>query len=178
MNTLTIRHTKLEDIQRLQQIFATARQFMHETGNPDQWAPDYPNIELLQQDIESGDSYVIEAMSDESADNSDSTIVATFVLRGGIDPTYNTIYEGQWLNDAPYVTIHRVASSQQVKGVFKAVMRFALEAYDNIRIDTHRDNLVMQQAISKAGFKYCGVIHCWNGTDRLAYQFTSATVLQ
>ena len=170
MKSLTIRHTQKEDITQLQDIFATARQFMLETGNPNQWAPDYPSTQLLIEDIESSDSYVIETMSDESADNSTSAIVATFVLRGGIDPTYNTIYEGQWLNDAPYATIHRVASNQQVRGVFKAVMRFALQAYDNIRIDTHRDNLVMQQAIIKAGFRYCGVIHCWNGTDRLAYQ--------
>ncbi len=170
MKSLNIRHTQKEDITQLQDIFATARQFMLETGNPNQWAPDYPSTQLLIEDIESGDSYVIETVSDESADNSTSAIVATFVLRGGIDPTYNTIYEGQWLNDAPYATIHRVASSQQVRGVFKAVMRFALQAYDNIRIDTHRDNLVMQQAIIKAGFRYCGVIHCWNGTDRLAYQ--------
>ena len=50
-------------------------------------------------------------------------------------------------------------------------MEFALHHYDTIRIDTHRDNKVMQNAIAKAGFEYCGIIHCWNGDERLAYQF-------
>lgn len=30
----------------------------------------------------------------------------------------------------------------------------------------------MQNAIAKEGFIYCGLIHCWNGDERLAYQFT------
>lgn len=29
----------------------------------------------------------------------------------------------------------------------------------------------MQAAILKEGFSYCGVIRCWNGTERLAYQY-------
>lgn len=51
-------------------------------------------------------------------------------------------------------------------------MEFALQRYDNIRIDTHRDNLVMQRAVRKEGFRYCGIIYCWSGDDRLAYQYT------
>ena len=49
-------------------------------------------------------------------------------------------------------------------------MEFAMNRYNSIRIDTHRDNTVMQRAIVKAGFTYCGIIHCWNGSERLAYQ--------
>lgn len=161
-NTI-IRQSSLEDILQLQELFANARKFMTETGNPGQWAATYPSEELLKKDIDSGDSYVI---------IQDNNIVATFVLRGGIDPTYNTIYDGQWLNDDPYATIHRVASSGKVKGILHLSMQFALHHYRNIRIDTHRDNKVMQNAIAKEGFKYCGVIHCWNGDERLAYQFT------
>lgn len=29
----------------------------------------------------------------------------------------------------------------------------------------------MQAAILKEEFRYCGVIRCWNGTERLAYQY-------
>lgn len=50
-------------------------------------------------------------------------------------------------------------------------MQFALLDYNNIRIDTHRDNHVMRNAIAKEGFAYCGIIHCWNGDERVAYQF-------
>ena len=44
--------------------------------------------------------------------------------------------------------------------------------YGNIRIDTHRDNLVMQHLLADEGFSYCGVIHCWSGDERLAFQLT------
>lgn len=161
-NEMTIRRSRISDIGRLHEIFAIARRFMVETGNPHQWAEDYPSEELLKKDIESGDNYVC---------ISGKRIVATFVLRESIDPTYNVIYDGAWLNDKPYATIHRIASSGEVKGVFSSALRFALQRYDSIRIDTHADNRVMQSAIAKAGFSYCGIIHCWNGSERLAYQF-------
>ena len=160
---VSIRHTRVEDIPRLQALFSHARSFMLETGNPSQWTAAYPSEELLRKDIGSRDSYVVE---DEK-----QTVIATFVLRGGVDPTYDVIYEGRWLNDAPYATIHRIASDGTRKGILHLAMQFALLDYRNIRIDTHRDNQVMRNAITKEGFVYCGVIHCWNGDERVAYQF-------
>ena len=160
---MEIRLTTAADIPRLMQVFAIARKFMRDTGNPNQWADDYPGEAFLRSDIERGDSYVCV---------SEGRIVATFVLRGGIDPTYNIIYEGAWPNDNPYATIHRIASSGEVKGIFRAVMQFASQKYSTIRIDTHRDNHVMQSILSKEGFAYCGIIHCWNGDERLAYMRT------
>lgn len=159
---MTIRKSTLEDIPRMLEIFAIARRFMAETGNPNQWADSYPSVQQLTDDINSGDSYV--CLYDEK-------MVATFVLRGGNDPTYDKIYDGAWQNANPYATIHRIASSGEVKGIFHVAMEYALQHYDTIRIDTHRDNKVMQNAIVKAGFKYCGIIHCWNGDERLAYQY-------
>lgn len=159
---MTIRNATLDDIPRMREIFAIARRFMAATGNPNQWADTYPSLEQLQDDINSGDSYVcLEA----------DRVVATFVLRGGDDPTYDVIYQGSWKNDNPYATIHRIASSGEVQGIFTHAMMFALLHYSTIRIDTHRDNKVMQKAILKAGFIYCGIIHCWNGDERLAYQY-------
>ena len=160
---IVIRKSTVEDILALQGIFAQARKFMAETGNPNQWADGYPSAELLQEDVSSGDSYVVQK---------GNAVVATFVLRGGNDLTYDVIYEGAWQNDCPYATIHRIASNGQVKGILHLAVTFALQTYDSIRIDTHRDNQVMQNAIRKEGFAYCGIIRCWNGSERLAYQFT------
>ena len=162
---LSIRKSAPEDIPEMLEIFAAARRFMAGTGNPDQWSEDYPGEELLKSDIASGDSHVI---------LSEGRIVATFVLRPGNDPTYDIIHDGNWPNDLPYATIHRIASRGERKGMLHAAMQYALERYSAIRIDTHRDNTVMRNAIAKEGFKYCGIIHCWNGTERLAYQFTKA----
>lgn len=162
---LTIRKTTISDLPRLKEIFAYARQFMKATNNPNQWADNYPSEELLREDIESGDSYVCVV---------EGKTVATFLLRGGVDPTYNEIAGEGWLNDEPYGTIHRIASDGSVKGILHTAVLFALQQYSNIRIDTHRDNVVMQKSITKEGFKYCGVIRCWSGSERNAYHLVSA----
>lgn len=159
---MTIRKATVVDIPRMMEIFAIARRFMAETGNPNQWAESYPSVEQLTADIESGDSFVCLA---------EGRIVATFVLRGGNDPTYDKIYDGAWKNDRPYATIHRIASSGEVRGIFRMAMDFALRNYSTIRIDTHRDNRVMRSALEGFGFEYCGIIHCWNGDERLAFQY-------
>lgn len=159
---MTIRQSTLADMPHMMEIFAIARNIMAETGNPNQWAPNYPSVEQLTDDINRGDSFLC-------LENGKAT--ATFVLRGGNDPTYDVIYDGAWLNDKPYATIHRIASNGEVKGIFRKTMEYALSHYDTLRIDTHRDNKVMQHAIEKAGFIYCGIIHCWNGDERLAYQY-------
>lgn len=160
---MTIRPAILSDMPQMQEIFAIARQFMIASGNPNQWGDGYPSDEFLRRDIESGDSYVC---------MENGEIVATFLLRGGDDPTYARIKDGAWLNNEPYATIHRIAGNGKVKGVLHAAMELALQQYDNIRIDTHRDNLVMQRAVQKEGFRYCGIIYCWSGDERLAYQYT------
>lgn len=160
-NIPTIRKSTLADIQHIQQIFDIAHKFMAATGNPHQWAGGYPSTELLHNDIESGNSYVVIL---------GNRTVGTFVLRGGADPTYGVIYDGMWPNNHPYATIHRIASNGEIKGIMHLATQFALLTYHTIRIDTHRDNRVMQNAILKEGFKYCGIIRCWNGSERLAYQ--------
>lgn len=163
MENIVIRTSTIEDLARLKQIFSVARDYMSKTGNPTQWTDGYPCDDLIMNDIENGDSYVI---------IHDSSIVATFVLRPGIDPTYKIIYDGAWLNDNPYATIHRIASSGEIKGVFHLAMDFAKQKYSDVRIDTHSDNKVMQHAIMREGFKYCGIIHCWNGDERLAFHYS------
>ena len=145
---LSIRKSAPEDIPEMLEIFAAARRFMAGTGNPDQWSEDYPGEELLKSDIASGDSHVI---------LSEGRIVATFVLRPGNDPTYDIIHDGNWPNDLPYATIHRIASRGERKGMLHAAMQYALERYRAIRIDTHRDNTVMRNAIAKEGFNAIGL---------------------
>ena len=47
-----------------------------------------------------------------------------------------------------------------------------LWAVGNLKIDTHRDNVVMQNMLKKNGFQSCGIIHVQDGSERLAYQKT------
>ena len=49
-------------------------------------------------------------------------------------------------------------------------MDYAFSRSDSIKIDTHKDNAVMQHQLEKYGFKRCGIIFLENGEDRIAYQ--------
>ena len=87
-----------------------------------------------------------------------------------IDPTYVTIYQGQWRNDAPYGVTHRICVAAHQRGVASFCLNWCFEQCGNLKIDTHRDNTVMQNLLQKNGFVYCGIIHLANGAERLAYQ--------
>lgn len=79
--------------------------------------------------------------------NEQGELVGTFCYIEGIDPTYLKIYEGEWLNDEPYAVIHRMASNGKQKGISTECLKWAFAHCDNIRIDTHRDNIVMQNLL-------------------------------
>ena len=40
----------------------------------------------------------------------------------------------------------------------------------NLKIDTHENNVVMQNLLKKNGFTYCGRIYVDDGGERLAFQ--------
>lgn len=50
------------------------------------------------------------------------------------------------------------------------ILDYGFSVADNIRIDTHRSNTLMQRALAHAGFSYRGIIFLPNGDERLAYQ--------
>ena len=150
------------DAEGIMQVFSAAKAIMVSTGNANQWREGYPSLEVVGSDIERNGSYVIEQ---------DGWIVAYFAFLASPDPTYATIYDGEWLDDTlPYHVIHRIASYPDVHGVFDSIIDFCAATEPNLRIDTHRDNSIMQHVIAKHGFTYCGIIHIASGDERLAYQ--------
>lgn len=161
---LKIRKTKEKDTCAVLNIYDSARRFMRSYGNLTQWSDEYPGIESLQEDMKRGISYVGEDNKGE--------IVLTFVLLFGEEPTYLKIYDGEWLNHHPYATIHRLATNGRYPRMAKAAIDFGFKLINNIRIDTHPDNLPMQRAIEREGFSKCGIIICRDGTPRIAYQKT------
>jgi len=158
---MTIRDSRYEDIPRMLELFDAARGIMRSDGNMTQWLPGYPSEDLLRSEIEKGYSHIIE---------DDGKVVAVFSFIIGRDPTYSWI-NGAWLDDeAPYGTIHRIASTPDSHGVAKALFDWCGRQIPVLRIDTHKDNRIMQKCILKAGFTYCGIIHIADGSERLAYQ--------
>lgn len=159
---LEIRHTTEADIARILQIFDAARRFMVSVGNTTQWQNGYPNSSVVRSDMEKGNSYV--------CCTADGTVVATFCFAPSPDPTYATIYDGHWLNDAPYHVIHRMASDGSVRGVGDVIIAWCRQRDENLRVDTHADNRVMQRLAERNGFVWCGIIHLADGSPRIAYQ--------
>ena len=155
-----IRLAKQEDIPRLLEIYAKARDFMRQSGNPTQWGGNYPGEDGLREDIRLGRLYGLEGPEG---------LCACFMLAPGPDITYDQIFHGAWASDLPYGVIHRVASDGTRRGVLHRCVAFAGERFPYLRIDTHRDNLPMQRALSREGFVYRGIIHTRDGTPRMAY---------
>ena len=158
-----IRTARPSDWQDILDIYAIARRFMKENGNPTQWGDSFPPEELIREDIRLGRNYVCEV---------DGRVQAVFALVPGEDPTYQVI-QGAWLNDRPYCTIHRVASRGEVKGIASRILAWCLNRCGNIRIDTHDDNMPMQRVLEKNGFHKCGRIWIEDGTPRIAFQKTA-----
>jgi len=162
---MLIRKSTPNDLPRMLEIYAFARKFMAEHGNPNQWGPtNWPPVEVLEQDIKDGDSYVcVEA----------GKVVATFYYTQGkdIEPTYRVIENGNWKGSDTYGVIHRIASDGSVRGIGKFCIDWVYERCGHIRIDTHTDNVVMQSMLEKNGFEKCGIIYVVEDNyPRLAYE--------
>lgn len=158
-----IRKASREDLPRILTIYTQARKFMAETGNPNQWKNTHPPKQMLQEDIQAGNLYVI-TESEE--------IHGVFAFLLGEDPTYGLIEDGHWLSDAPYGTIHRIAGDGS-GGILHACVNYCLRTISHLRIDTHEENRVMQGAIRKEGFQRCGIIYLADGSPRIAYALTA-----
>lgn len=162
---MEIRHSTEEDFQQIMKIYEYARHFMAEHGNPNQWGPtNWPPEELIHSDIATGNSYVC---------TYEDKIVATFFFNQGkdIEPTYDTIEDGSWLDDSPYAVIHRLAGDGSVKGIGSFCIKWALSQCPHLRMDTHGDNIVMQNLLQKNGLTHCGTIYVEEDSyPRLAYE--------
>lgn len=160
---MKIRKATIEDLPKMREIFNYGRELQIQTGNPNQWEEGYPSKNLMMEDMEKGAAHVCESDQGE--------IMAVLSVFTEPDPTYYEI-EGQWLNDEPYTTIHRIATSGVVKGVGQYCLQWVQERSENVRIDTHKDNAPMKYVLEKLGFAYCGVIYLDNGDPRDAYHYT------
>lgn len=164
---MEIRKTRLEDLNTVMVLYAHARAFMAEHGNPNQWGPTcWPPEDLIRQDIARGKSYVC---------LSEGRIVGVFYFDQGpdIEPTYAQIEDGAWRDQSPYGVVHRIASDGTQRGTGAFCITWAYGQCGHLRIDTHGDNRVMQGLLAKLGFVHCGTIHVREDNDpRLAYEKT------
>ena len=157
-----IREARPNDMADIMKVIDAAKKIMRQSGNIHQWGEGYPSEKVIAEDMDKNGGLVIVDKN---------KIVGYFAFLPSPEPTYARIYEGKWLDDErPYHVIHRIASYPDVHGIFNSIMDYCFSHDTNIRIDTHRDNKIMQHNITKYGFSYCGIIYLASGDERLAYQ--------
>ena len=105
-----IRKARTDDFNIIMDIYHAAQDFMIESGNPNQWGHFYPSEDLVKEDIANAISYLI---------YDDNNPHGVFVLIGGLEPTYQYIENGSWLNDDDYITLHRIASLTKTMSLCK-----------------------------------------------------------
>lgn len=158
-----IRRATEADLEGIMEIYGIAQDYMICSGNPDQWGRVYPPIELIKEDIEKG---ICHTICDFEG------IHGVFALLTEPEPTYTHIEGGSWLNDEPYLTVHRVAGDGKTHGIFSCIAGHCKSLSDNVRVDTHSKNLTMQRQVEKNGFVRCGIIYVRDGSPRIAYHWT------
>lgn len=155
-----IRKASPAELPAVQQIFQRAREYMRANGNLRQWTNGYPQEEVILQDLNAGVCHVCEEAGQ---------ILGVFSYFSGPDPTYGHIEDGAWPDDRPYGVIHRIAVTAHRKGVASFCYAWALSQCPVLRIDTHEDNIPMQNSLQKNGFTRCGIIYLANGDPRIAF---------
>ncbi len=152
-----------KDEQVVLDILQKGRQTMEDQGNKSQWTDTYPGLKDVREDMKRNSLYKL---------TFDGEIEAVFSLIEGEDPTYREIYGGSWLNNKPYVTIHRIASRGRRKNLLDEILSWSQEAFDNIRIDTHEDNTIMKHILKKNNFVECGYIRVKDKSKRIAFHWS------
>ena len=166
---MLIRKSCAADLPSLMPIFEEARGTIAALGI-DQWQNGYPSEQVVLADIEKGRSYLSEF---------DGKICGTFAMIDDGEPTYDKIYDGEWLTGESdsYIAIHRVAISvaSRGSGLSGKIIAYAEEfakglGRKSLRIDTHRGNVVMRRMLEKHGFAHKGTIYLQNADPRVAYE--------
>lgn len=164
---MEFRKSELEDIADIMCIINKAKITLKEAGI-NQWQTGYPNEEVIREDIIRSESCVALI---------DNQIVGTIAITFSKEHHYDTLRGGEWKNkDGTYAVIHRIAIDNDYKG--KGIAGFLIsqaevlgkDLIQSIRIDTHENNIPMQNVIQKQGFGLCGYITLLDGTDRLSFE--------
>ena len=148
------------------QLIKEARVFLGKSGS-DQWQGVYPTAENILDDMTKNQGYVL-MVGDQ--------VAAYSAVIMGEEPAYTQITDGKWSNDSlDYVTIHRIAVSDQYRGKSLTKYLFSnifslmqVRGYCDFRVDTHEMNLIMQHVFEREGFVKRGLVQIEG--DRIAYQ--------
>ncbi|NLJ41052.1 MAG: GNAT family N-acetyltransferase [Clostridiales bacterium] len=164
---MILRKATIADIHAIMDIIGRAQASIKKL-NIDQWQDGYPGKQIIEKDIEDGNSYVL---------LKDNKIVGTAAILFDGEKNYEAIYEGRWLGGDKYAAMHRVAVNSQFRRlglaskIFQEAEKMCLKrGVSSVRIDTHEGNSPMQGLLKKNKYNYCGIIYLEDGSKRLAFE--------
>lgn len=162
---MILRKANISEVPVIWQILQQAIEQRRRDGSK-QWQDGYPNEQTIKNDIEKGYAYVLEE---------EGTVIAYSAIIFDIEPAYEVI-EGKWLTSGKYAVIHRVATSDKVKGKGMATKLFQLiedlcisQNIFSIKVDTNFDNVPMLKIMERLQYTYCGEVY-FRGSARRAYE--------
>jgi GNAT superfamily N-acetyltransferase len=162
---MTLRKAAFSEVPIIWEILQQAIEQRKQDGSQ-QWQNGYPNEQTIHDDISNGYAYVL-------IDN--DAIIAYAAIVFDAEPAYNNI-EGKWLTNGDYAVIHRVATSNTVKGkgiatrLFKMIEDLCVEQeVYSIKVDTNFDNVPMLKILDRLAYTYCGEIFSY-GAPRKAFE--------
>ncbi|ALS01281.1 acetyltransferase [Enterococcus silesiacus] len=165
-----LRTATAADLPEIMQIIYAARRLLEKNKVPQWQNGEGPNVLQLEQDIARQQCYLLIV---------DQHIAGLGIISTDKEAPYEQIKKGQWLETTrDYAVLHRVAlaPAYQGKGLALTLMNFLvtvarLSDHLDIRIDTHPQNIAMQQLVKKAGFVYRGdILLPVPDGERVAYQ--------
>lgn len=161
---LTFRMANESDRESILEIYLEGAEAL-KTDGVDQWQGQYvPSFKDIDEHL-GIDLYVLEYHR---------KIVSTVCLVEGIDEDYENI-KGKWNTSIPYISIHKVATSNKykkqsfAKKMMSYIENLAKRKRMDLRIDTHKDNKKMRNFIMSCGYKYAGEVILQGELERLAY---------
>ena len=152
------------EVDAIMQVMEDAKKCLAKSGS-DQWQNDYPNADIIIDDIISGQAYVALEEGGE--------LLAYAAVTKSPEEAYEAIYEGSWQGgESEYLVFHRIAVAADVQGqgVAQTFLEGLIEGFDylDFRSDTHAENKAMQHIFEKLGFQQVGKVPV--DGERLAYQ--------
>ncbi len=133
-----------EDIEVILEIL---KEVVKNNNKYTKWRDEYPNREIVNNDIENKELYVIVK---------ENNIIGAVTLNEVEDSNYSNI---KWTNNGKAIVVHRlfISFKESGKGYGKEIINKIIEVakelnYCHIRLDTHEDNIVAQGLYKRSGF--------------------------
>ena len=147
------RKAAIDDLDDILLLVRQARNYLKK-HRVDQWQGEYPGEELLQQDINRGEGYVV---------TYGDRLAGYFTLSERHDMDYDELMDGKWRSEEPCCVLHRIAVMAEYRGsgLSSRIMGFVDEltraaGRNHIRVSTHKKNKAMTSLLRESGYEYRG----------------------